>query len=108
VLYPASAAGSLLPALQERGIEPELVTGREMAQACGAFYEDVVERSKLRHLGQSALDRALKGAKQRELADAWAWHRRDSDTDISPLVAVTLAWHGFAKHGHGDLPPNLW
>lgn len=107
VLDPASAAGSLLPALQERGIEPELVTGREMAQACGAFYEDVVERGGLRHLGQASLDGAVKGAKQRPLADAWAWHRRDSATDISPLVAVTLAWHGHNKHAAGG-PPNLW
>jgi phage terminase large subunit-like protein len=99
VLDPASAAGAWIPALQERGIEPVLITGREMAQACGALYEDVVENAALRHLDQPQLNAALSGARKRPLGDAWAWHRRNSDIDISPLVAVTLAWHGMATHG---------
>lgn len=99
LLDPASAAGAWIPALQERGIEPVLVTGREMAQACGALYEDVVEGQALRHLDQPQLNAALSGARKRLLSDAWAWHRRDSSVDISPLVAVTLAWHGVATHG---------
>lgn len=108
VLDPASAAGSLLPELQERGIEPELVTGREMAQACGALFEAVVETAAVRHMDQASLNTALAGARKRPLSDAWAWDRRDSGTDISPLVAVTLAWHGYAKHGRNNAPPNLW
>lgn len=96
VLDPASAAGAWLPALQERGIEPVLVTGREMAQACGALYEDVVENSAFRHLDQPQLNAALSGARKRPVGDAWGWHRRDSGIDISPLVAATLAWHGVA------------
>jgi phage terminase large subunit-like protein len=96
VLDPASAAGAWLPDLQEAGIEPVLVTGREMAQACGAWYEDVVENSAFRHLDQPQLNAALSGARKRPVGDAWAWHRRDSGIDISPLVASTLAWHGLA------------
>lgn len=109
VLDPASAAGSLLPALQEHGIEPILVGARELAQSCGAFYEDAVEKRAFRHLGQAELDTALRGARQRKLSDAWAWHRRDSSTDISPLVAVTLAWHGVARMAaEAEAPPNIW
>jgi len=96
VLDPASAAGAWLPALQENGLEPLLVTGREMGQACGAFYEDAVEAAAFRHLDQPQLNAALSGARKRPLGDAWGWHRRDSGVDISPLVAVTLAWHGVA------------
>jgi len=99
VIDPASSAGSLIPALLEHGIEPDLVSGRELAQACGAFYEAIVENAAFRHLGQRELNDALMGARKRPLGDAWAWHRRRSDIDISPLVAATLAWHGFAKHG---------
>lgn len=99
VVDPASASGSLLPALQDKGIEPVLVTGREMAQACGQFYEDVVESKAFRHRDQPALNRALEVAQRRRLSDAWAWDRRSSGDDISPLVAATLAWHGVAKHG---------
>lgn len=99
VLDPASSAGAWLPALQERGIEPVLVTGREFGQACGALYEDVVENLALRHLDQPQLNAALSGARKGPVGDAWRWHRRDSTVDISPLVAVTLAWHGFRVHG---------
>jgi hypothetical protein len=41
----------------------------------------------------------LAGAKKGPRGDAWIWHRRNSGIDISPLVAATLAWHGFAKFG---------
>ena len=99
VLDPASAAGSLLPELLENGIEPELVTGREMAQACGAFYEDVMETQAFRHRGQQALDDAVSSAQKRRSMDAWSWDKRFSDADISPLVAATLARQGYRKFG---------
>lgn len=109
VLDPASSAGSLIAALQENGIEPQLVTARDMTQAVGAFYTDVVEGKALRHLDDPTLFTALMGAVKRPLGDAWAWHRRDSVTDISPLVAVTLAWHGVARQAAANEgPPNIW
>lgn len=107
VLDPVSAAGAWIPALQERGIEPVLVSGREMGQACGAFYEDVVENAALRHLDQPSLTAALTGARKRPLGDAWAWHRRNSGVDISPLVAATLAWHG-VRATPTEAAPTLW
>jgi hypothetical protein len=110
VLDPTSQAGSLLPALKDRGIEPELVTGREFAQACGAFYDDVTEKSAFRHLDQPSLNDALAGAKKGPRGDAWIWHRRNSSIDISPLVAATLAWHGFARFGTQEevIPWAAW
>src|SRR5690606_41256950 len=106
VLDPASSAGSLIAALQENGIEPQLVTARDMTQAVGAFYTDVVEAKSLRHLDDPVLYTALMGAVKRPLGDAWAWHRRDSVTDISPLVAVTLAWHGVARQAAANEGPR--
>jgi hypothetical protein len=75
------------------------VNASEMARACGALYDAVMDTKSLRHLGQPDLDAALAGARKRDLGDAWAWHRKDSTVDISPLVAVTLAAHGFAVFG---------
>lgn len=109
LLDPVSSAASLLPSLQEHGIEPILISTREMTQACGRLYEDAVETRAFRHLGQPELTTALSGARKRVLADAWAWHRRSSTVDISPLVAVTLAWYGVAKHAAtAEPPPNIW
>jgi phage terminase large subunit-like protein len=97
LLDPAGPAGSLIPALQDAGIEPVLISSREMTQACGALYDDWVNDN-FRHLDQAPLNAAIGGAKKRPLGDAWAWHRKDSTVDISPLVAVTLARHGVATH----------
>ena len=97
VLDPGGPAGSLLTELQEAGIEPLLVSGREMAQACGAFYDAVADRGAVRHLGQPKLNVAVDAGRKRKLGDAWAWHRKDSASDISPLVAATLALHGVYK-----------
>jgi hypothetical protein len=38
-------------------------------------------------------------ARKRRLGDAWAWNRKDTDSDITPLVAVTLALFGHAYTG---------
>ncbi len=95
VVDPSGPGGSWLTALQEAKIEPLLVSGREMAQACGDFYEAVTERADLKHHGQSELADALAGAQKRPLGDAWAWARKTSTVDISPLVAMTLAHYGW-------------
>jgi hypothetical protein len=94
VLDPAGPAASLLTDLNERlDIEVTEVTASEHAQACGMIY-DACEQSTLRHLGTPELDAAVKGARKRSLGDAWAWSRKISTVDISPLVAVTLAHWG--------------
>jgi len=95
VLDPAGPVGSLLPELEVLGVEPVLVSGREMAQACGLFFDEATGR-RLRHLDQPVLNAALGAARKRPLGDAWAWHRRDL-TDISPLVAATLALFGHVR-----------
>lgn len=109
LLDPAGPAGGWLPELAELGIEPLLVNGREMAQACGTFYETVAEKQALRHRDQQPLNSALQGAKKRPLLDAWAWHRRDSLTSIASLVAATEALHGWLVHGgEADALDNIW
>ena len=87
---PSSPAGSLIPRLQEAGVEPVLVSGREFAQACGSFV-DAVNEGQVAHLGQARLTLAVDAARKRPMGDAWGWHRRDTSSDISPLVAATLA-----------------
>lgn len=88
-----SPAASLLPELEKAGIKVELISAKEHAQACGAFFDDV-DQGTLRHLGTPELAAAIAGAVKRPLGDAWAWSRRNSSIDISPLVAITLASWG--------------
>lgn len=119
VLDPAGPAGSLEKDLLERGFstKPEpgerrlvIVTAREYAQACGALVDDVVN-DRIRHRGRRELDAAADGVRTRPLADAYAWSRKDSSVDISPLEVVTLARHGYATHGLNgsyDVLESIW
>jgi hypothetical protein len=86
----ASPAASLIPQAEAAGLTVETVGAQEYAKACGRFF-DAIEESTLRHLGTPELAAALKAAARRPLGDAWAWSRKTSAADISPLVAATLA-----------------
>jgi hypothetical protein len=91
VLNPAAPEGSLITGLQQRGIEPVLLSGRAEAQACGAFY-DAIADDRVRHGNQAALNIAAENAVKRDLGDSWVWHRR-SATDIGPINGATYAHH---------------
>jgi len=86
----AGAAASFVPQLADVGVEVETLSTRDYANACGEFF-DVVDQGRLRHLGTSDLESAIRGAARRNLGDAWAWSRRSSKIDISPLVSATIA-----------------
>lgn len=106
-LNPRTESGSLIKALNEAGFVQEPIDGQwrlqllgasEYAQACGGLVGDV-RNDAWRHVNQGPLNEAAEGARPRKLAEAWAWSWKDSAVDISPLVAVTNARHGFASHG---------
>lgn len=95
-LDPAGPAGSLISKLHQAGFtedgpfpELHLFSTREMAQACGDFYDDV-NAGLFRHMGDPLMSAAIGAAKKRPTGDAWLWSRKDL-TDISPLVAMTGA-----------------
>lgn len=94
----AGPAGSLIPKLEKHGIEPKVLTAKEHAQACGAFFDEF-EEDQLRHVPSEALDAAAKGAAKRSLGEAWAWSRKSAAVDISPLVVITIANWGVATEG---------
>ena len=83
-------AASLLPELDKLDVKVETINATEHAQGCGLIF-DTVDQKGLRHLGTPELEAAIKGACKRPLGDAWAWSRKSSAVDISPLVACTLA-----------------
>jgi hypothetical protein len=66
----------------------------EAAEAT-SYFLDLVGRGKLRHRGEKELAVALDGAALRPLGDSFAWSRKGSGVDISPLCAVTAAVFGW-------------
>jgi predicted Fe-Mo cluster-binding NifX family protein len=95
-------ASSLLVALKDAGVKVETVNSTEHGQACGRLV-DMVNDGTLAHLGSSELRDAIRGSKVRQLGDAWAWSRKSSSVDISPLVAATLALGAAAGVGIGEV-----
>jgi phage terminase large subunit-like protein len=75
----------------------EVDTG-EAAEAT-SYFLDVVERGLIRHRGEKELTVALDGAALRPLGDSFAWSRKGSGVDISPLCAVTAAVFGWRWDG---------
>lgn len=117
-------AGSLLLELEKAGIvkpeDPEkplygnlaIPTAQDVAAACGQF-ADAVQQQTLKHRDVAILNDALRGAKTRTLGDSWAWARRVPRTDISPLMAVTLARWAYETRAHIVTKPydalaNIW
>ena len=83
-------AVSIAAQVEEAGVTVRRLDSGEHAQACGRLVDRIAEGT-LRHLGQDELTLAVKGARPRPLGDAWAFSRRNSAVDISPLVASSFA-----------------
>ncbi len=92
---------SLLPQLQRLELEPLTTNANELARACGLLYDAVAQKT-LVHLGQPEFADAILSAVKRPLSDAWAWRRRDSSGDISPLVAATVGLWGLSTVETGE------
>lgn len=83
--------GSVLPDIKASSAANVVVTEtQEMVNACARFHQAVIDRT-ARHHGQDVLNAAVAGAAKRTLGDGWAFKRASSTSDISPLVACTLA-----------------
>lgn len=103
VIDSAGPASSLIEPLRLDGVLVTATGASQMKQACGQFY-DAAMGGYLRHSAQPQLATALGVARKRDLGDAWAWHRRDSKDDITPLVSATLALWGL--HAEGVAKPK--
>lgn len=84
---PAGPAGVFVADLERAGVQVLPVAGREMAQACAAFFDGVADRT-FRARTDPDLDAAVAGAVKRTSGDVWTWQRNESS---APLVAATVA-----------------
>lgn len=101
---PASSMSSVLAAID--GVQVFEVAGADVAGWSGRFWDAVAaldpddenrsDATPVRHRPQAALDMAANVARTRLMGDsAWAFDRKRSPVDISPLVACAYA-HGLA------------
>lgn len=108
VVIDKGQAGSFVDELEAADIKVIWPNATEYAQACGEFYSSVLPRKgevpTLNHLGQPALTVSVAGADKKDSEDNWRWSKANSVTDITPLVAVTLASWGL-KHNEPSAAP---
>jgi hypothetical protein len=98
VVDPRADLGLLLTDLDEAGVQPIRTSAGDVKDACGGFFQAVIEK-RLRYMPpQPELDTAVAGARTKPLLDAWKWDRR-SPALITPLIAVTLALWGARTQG---------
>lgn len=96
-------AGSLISDLEKAGLKVHSLQARDMAKACGQFFDGVMDGAYVIRQHHK-LDDAAAAAVKRPMGDAWAWARKSSASDVCPLVAVTLALHGAREFGQ-ERPP---
>lgn len=92
------------------GVEIIECAGKDVAGWCGRLWDAVssclpdteTDATPIHHITQPALDLAANIAAIRPMGDgAWAWDRNKSTEDISPLVALTMA---FGSATAADVP----
>jgi hypothetical protein len=100
IVNPGGPGGSLIPALEAAGVEVVKPSTREVTQACGSIYDDVMA-GKTNHLGQPLLTAAAGALRRKASGDAFQFAGLGT-TDVSPFKAVALARYAFVLHGQTD------
>ena len=91
VLDAFGPAGTFADALEAANVAVDRFGVRQVSMACAALFDAVADR-KVRVRSDERLSRAVAGARRRVSGDSWLWGRRDAQVDVSPLVALTLAF----------------
>jgi hypothetical protein len=88
------SASDLIPAFEAVGLMVggalEVVRAGDAQDACAVIY-DRVQDGTFAHANHDDLDLSVYGAHRRNVADRWVWDRKNSETDVSMLEAVTAA-----------------
>jgi len=92
---------SVASELEYRGCRVTRLNTTELKASCGRFYDAVVG-GLIKHRNQDVLNDAVAAAKRRTLLDAWAWSRKGT-VNVSPVVAVTLAYWAYAEQPDTEL-----
>jgi hypothetical protein len=83
-------AAVLIPTLERAGVRLRTMTTGNVLDACAGI-ETLVRDGHLLYEPAPELNAAVDGAVKRDVGDRWAWGRRKSTSDISPLEAATSA-----------------
>lgn len=99
-------AAFLIPSLIDASLTVGEANTDDIVEATANFI-DGVERKRFIHGPQGEITTAIAGARSRSIGDGrFAFGRKASGRDISPLVAVALAAWGAQRYGHPE--DSVW
>lgn len=105
VIDGAGPAQSLEDPLKVAGVDVVMVGAGDVAAACAGIVDAVIE-SAVAHGPDGDLQAAVEGCRKRVFRDGgFAFSRRRSDVDVTPLMAVTLAHWATVN---AKRPPEVW
>lgn len=97
--------------LEKAGLKVISPTITEYAQACGEFFAAVSPiggaEPTMRHINQSELRTAVAGAQKKDREEGWTWDSKESTSDITPLIAATMAHWGHRKRVNKPKPKPM-
>lgn len=86
-------AASLIPDLKAHGVSIVEYDAGMVADATARTYDAIADGFvKVRSVHGDPLDTAVAGARKRVSGERWYWGRSNATVDVSPLVALTLAF----------------
>ncbi|WP_182379830.1 terminase large subunit [Nocardioides sp. WS12] len=100
-------ASSLIATLDSMGVRVTTAATSDAVTAAANIY-DLVQNEGIAHLGHLDLDAAVLGARKRDVGDRWAFGRKTSIADISPLEAASLAAWGANTSADYDVLQSIW
>jgi hypothetical protein len=107
-IHTGGVEGMFVDPLREAGVIVEEVSTADVARATGQFIM-WANAGELSHPGQAALNIAIKGAALTQSAHGAAlWSQRASNTEITPLLACTVALGGVPAPADEEGDVNLW
>ncbi len=84
-------AASIADDLTAAGVDVERMSNAEVAAACASMYDAIADQ-KVQIRSHPLLDEAVGGLAKRPVGDRFIWSRSASQTDITPFMALTLAY----------------
>lgn len=92
VLDEKSTINAIVPDLRKAGVPVYVTSTNDMMAACQGFI-DLVSFGRLRHIGDISTAVSVASGRKRAIGTSggWAWNRVNHQSDISPLVSMTLA-----------------
>jgi hypothetical protein len=99
-----SPAGGLIEPLANLGIEVVRYKLPDVVAACNLLYDAILEKA-VKVKTDERLDRSVAAVRKKAIGNSWLWARNVLDADLTPLYALTLAWH-YSKHRSTDGKPR--